>query len=144
MEPHPQSYEDSLSFDDNGRERSRPPRSIPESEVEKISRNARKRVRGERFPSEDDGEQIPSAPMPDDAPSSSLDIFDKLSDRQKSDIANILTEFPECFSDGSTIGHIDPEFFKATIELNGPIPRHSTIAQWDLRKGRLSINPYIR
>lgn len=117
------THEDMLSFNSHGREIERPPRSITENEVHRISREADQRKKGDRFPSEDDDEQQPSPPMPSELRTQpGPNISDKLTEEQRSELARLINEFPECFSDGSTIGFIDPSFFEASIDLNGPIP----------------------
>lgn len=114
-------YEDLLSFNAHGEEIERPPRSITEDEVLRISRKAAQRRKGDRLPAEDDDEQPPAPPMPS-TPSGGPNICGKLSEEQRRELSNLLREFPECFSDGTTIGLIDPDFFQASIDLNGPIP----------------------
>lgn len=61
-------YEDQLSFDTYGREKDRPPRSISEAEVLKILGRLDHRRPGDHFPDEDEGEQIPMAPIPEFGP----------------------------------------------------------------------------
>lgn len=58
-------YEDMLSFDAFGQEKTRPPRSISEEDVIRIARNAPIRTMGDLFPTEDDEEKTPIPPMPD-------------------------------------------------------------------------------
>lgn len=114
--------EDLLTFDAFGHELGRPPRSISEEEVLRIVGESTKRNPGERFTTEDEGEQAPVPPMPDEPVNSTPDISTRLSDRQRTELMNILDEFKNCFSDGSTIGHVDPSFFQARIDTVGPLP----------------------
>lgn len=114
--------DDILTFDAFGKEDRRPPRSIPEEEIHRIAANSIRRTRGERFATEDEGEQAPIAPMPDDIINSNPEISDRLSERQRTELRTLIEEFSSCFSDGSTIGHVDPNFFRARIELTGPLP----------------------
>lgn len=121
-------YEDLLCFDSYGREKPRPPRSISEEEVQRILLTAEQRKKGDRFPNEDEDEHIPLAPIPESLEkgttqtSAIADISPHLSEYQKRELQTLISDFPEAFSDGSTIGSIDPSFHIAEIDLTEPLP----------------------
>lgn len=84
---------------------------------------AEQRKKGDKFPSEDDDEQFPSPPMLGKlGTQTGSNISEKPTKQQKSELAQLINNFPECYSDGSTIGLIDPCFIEPAIDLNGPIP----------------------
>lgn len=110
-----------LAFAAFGRQSEQPPRSISEEEVHKIAISSTRRTKGETFATQDEREQGPISPMPDDAINSKPEISDRLSERQCTELRPLIKLFNSCFSDGSTIGNVDPYTFRAKIELIGPL-----------------------
>ncbi|KAH0609724.1 uncharacterized protein H6S33_012270 [Morchella sextelata] len=86
----------------SGIESLRPPRSISEEKVKVMMEGSKKRMSGERFPSEDDHEQAPEAPSR--SPDSELSICEEIMDEKSSQPLNLLSEFNDSFTKGSTIG----------------------------------------
>lgn len=125
------SREDRLSFNRHGRDqlyspptvayvtKARPPRSFSDSAVRSIAAQAQKRSPGEMFPMEVDEEDT-LIPLNSQQTSSAFNIALSLTKKQRAELEDILHEFKECISDGSTIGHV--KNVSARIKTDGPLP----------------------
>jgi hypothetical protein len=117
-----------VSMDEDGTVRRRSPRSITEEDVARINAASEKRTKGQLFPDEDLMEEsipIPPLPLPgqkDSGISQELvDCSKKLNTDQKNEIWEIIQEYIDCFSNGSTIGHVIGE--KVRIDTGDkPLP----------------------
>jgi hypothetical protein len=113
-----------VSMDEDGTVRRRSPRSITEEDVARINAASEKRTKGQLFPDEDLLEEsIPIPPLPGQGEISqkSVDCSKKLKASQKSEIWEIIQEFTDCFSNGSTIGHVIGEKVRIDTE-DRPLP----------------------
>jgi hypothetical protein len=115
------AYEGELLFDASGRELPRK-RSLPETTIRLIASTAEKRVAGAQFPEnhlEDADVAFPSLPA-DEGKTISWTLSEELTSEQAWELLQLLKDFDDVFSDGSTIGQVKGVL--ATINTSGDLP----------------------